>query len=46
MQLVFDLVRNKAYFCCVLSITTMMFVQTANIYWVSEYMEEELKGDK
>lgn len=23
-----------------------MFVQTANIYWASEYMEEELKGDK
>jgi hypothetical protein len=24
----------------------MMFVQTANIYWASEYMEQELKGDK
>jgi hypothetical protein len=30
----------------VTAITVMMFVQTANIYWATDYMKGELKGDK
>ena len=36
--------RNCSYLMCVTAITVLMFVQTANIYWATDYMKNELGG--
>ena len=40
-----NLFKNASYLFIVIAITVLMFVQTANIYWATEYMKEELGGD-
>jgi len=36
--------KNCSYLLCVTAITVLMFVQTANIYWATDYMKGELNG--
>jgi sugar phosphate permease len=38
--------KNASYLFIVLAITVLMFVQTANIYWATEYMKKELHGEE
>ena len=40
-----NLMKNCSYLLCVTAITVLMFVQTANIYWATEYMKKELNGN-
>ena len=40
-----NLMKNCSYLLCVTAITVLMFVQTANIYWATEYMKGELNGN-
>jgi MFS family permease len=39
-----NLMKNCSYLLFVTAITVLMFVQTANIYWATDYMKGELKG--
>lgn len=39
-----NLMKNCSYLMCVTAITVLMFVQTANIYWATDYMKVELNG--
>ena len=40
-----NLMKNSSYLLCVTAITVLMFVQTANIYWATDYMKKVLKGN-
>jgi len=42
--IIFNLMKNASYLFIVLAITVLMFVQTANIYWATEYMKKDLEG--
>jgi MFS family permease len=44
--IIFNLMKNASYLFIVLAITVLMFVQTANIYWATEYMKKELHGEE
>jgi MFS family permease len=42
--IIINLMKNASYLFIVLAITVLMFVQTANIYWATEYMKKDLNG--
>ncbi len=43
--IVCNLFKNASYLLIVIAITVLMFVQTANIYWATDYMKANLGGE-
>jgi sugar phosphate permease len=45
-QVIKNLLCNPSYLLCVLAMTNMMFILTAQQYWASDYMIYVLHGNK
>ena len=44
--IIWNLLRNPAYLLCVIAMTNMMFILTAQQYWASDYMIVVLGGER